>query len=353
MKKRINYKEKGITLVALVITIIILLILAGVTLNTALSENGLFKMAKKAVNEYQKSEKQEQEAMEDIAKEMEKISIDYNDYVGAYVTGYTPKTGECAIGTTTSGYTQLQNFKTEEEMQWRIWDYDKTTKTIRLISSKPTTAKLTLSNTSGYNNGVWAVNEICRECYGSEKNGITVANLRRTDIQKVSTYDYKNYKHKETGWQEDQTNGTVYFGSSETTYSDPKYPKIWGDYDSHWTYGYDGKTETGSDKECEMWEREYGDGIMTGLGTGITSPTFKQSYYCHDYINHKDQFINEEYYNLLFKTEDGSDFLNKIYWLAGRYVHLYESDCDFGLQCVNANSSFCHVGGSYLYNSDR
>ncbi len=38
-------KEYGITLIALVVTIIILLILAGVALNVALGENGLFKMA--------------------------------------------------------------------------------------------------------------------------------------------------------------------------------------------------------------------------------------------------------------------------------------------------------------------
>ena len=36
MKRKTNYKEKGITLIALAITIIILLILAGVTLATAI-----------------------------------------------------------------------------------------------------------------------------------------------------------------------------------------------------------------------------------------------------------------------------------------------------------------------------
>jgi type II secretory pathway pseudopilin PulG len=35
-----NLKEKGITLVALVVTMIILLILAGVTINLVLSNNG-------------------------------------------------------------------------------------------------------------------------------------------------------------------------------------------------------------------------------------------------------------------------------------------------------------------------
>ena len=40
--------EKGITLVALVVTIIVLLILAGVTLNIALGQNSLLTKAKKA-----------------------------------------------------------------------------------------------------------------------------------------------------------------------------------------------------------------------------------------------------------------------------------------------------------------
>ncbi len=41
-------RERGITLIALVVTIIILLILVGVTLNIALSENGLFDKAKQS-----------------------------------------------------------------------------------------------------------------------------------------------------------------------------------------------------------------------------------------------------------------------------------------------------------------
>ena len=47
-------KNKGITLIALVITIIILIILAGVTLNLALGENGLFNKAKVVVEDYKR-----------------------------------------------------------------------------------------------------------------------------------------------------------------------------------------------------------------------------------------------------------------------------------------------------------
>ena len=48
--KRFNLKEaRGITLVALVITVIILLILAGVALSLVIGENGLIKKSKEGV----------------------------------------------------------------------------------------------------------------------------------------------------------------------------------------------------------------------------------------------------------------------------------------------------------------
>lgn len=45
-------KNKGITLIALVITIIILLILAGITIATLTGQNGLLKNAKTAKETY-------------------------------------------------------------------------------------------------------------------------------------------------------------------------------------------------------------------------------------------------------------------------------------------------------------
>ena len=53
---KLNFKErkkqaKGITLIALVITIIVLLILAGVTIATLTGDNGILKQADKAKTE--------------------------------------------------------------------------------------------------------------------------------------------------------------------------------------------------------------------------------------------------------------------------------------------------------------
>ena len=49
-------QENAITLIALVVTIVILLILAGVTITMTLGENGLFRKAQEASAAYKKAE---------------------------------------------------------------------------------------------------------------------------------------------------------------------------------------------------------------------------------------------------------------------------------------------------------
>ena len=52
-------KNRGITLIALIITIIILLILAGVTINLTIGENAIFKAAKNAGKNYMEAQDRE------------------------------------------------------------------------------------------------------------------------------------------------------------------------------------------------------------------------------------------------------------------------------------------------------
>ena len=60
--------QKGITLVALVITIIILLILAGVTISLTLGKNGLFDSAKRATQNYADAANNEKNLANDIER---------------------------------------------------------------------------------------------------------------------------------------------------------------------------------------------------------------------------------------------------------------------------------------------
>ena len=67
--------NKAITLVALIITIIILLILAGVSLSMVLGENGLINKAQSSVDKYQESYANEQNLLNKVEEYFDKMKI--------------------------------------------------------------------------------------------------------------------------------------------------------------------------------------------------------------------------------------------------------------------------------------
>ena len=74
----IKNKDKGITLIALVITIIILLILAGISIS-ALTNQGLFKNAKAAQNATEKAEKEQGQRLNEYEDEINKYLNNANE----------------------------------------------------------------------------------------------------------------------------------------------------------------------------------------------------------------------------------------------------------------------------------
>ena len=67
MKKEKNKKyDGGITLIALVVTVVVLLILAGVSLNLVIGNEGILTRSKEAVDKYGKQAENEQQALNDI-----------------------------------------------------------------------------------------------------------------------------------------------------------------------------------------------------------------------------------------------------------------------------------------------
>ena len=362
-KKKQKLKEKGITLIALVVTIIILLILAGVTLNMALSGDGLFSEAREAAEKYKKAQEDEAKLISEIGKEMN------SEYVGAYVEGYEPTEGTYIIEGNISGLGEsnldskgneinnenlnqsgVQTFTTENEIKWRIWDYDGTT--LRIISEKPTKAQLTLKGATGYNNGVYLINEICRKCYGSTTmNGVSVSNLKRSDIQDVITYDYTKFNQAYDSWEEvtEGTEKAVKFGETKTYKTNFKFPKVW-QKDREWSYELNGSK---NDKECLLWEKEYG--ILDEeepFEMGDKDTKFKESYWVHNFLHKEYEFKDELYYNLIFPEKGIGVGNNVVSWLTGRSVRLYANNCWFGIGVVNDWGGYSLVGNDCLFGSD-
>ena len=110
-----NKKEKqirnsrGITLIALVITIIVLIILAGVSINLVLDENGIAKKAKEASENMQIAQEEEKDILNKITNFIEnegkvviKGPVAGGSYDNPYIpAGFTHTEGE---GTWNSGY---------------------------------------------------------------------------------------------------------------------------------------------------------------------------------------------------------------------------------------------------------
>ena len=89
-KKIFCKSDRAITLIALVVTIIVLLILAGVTINSVVGTDGVIKKSKVSGNEYKK----ESEEKEKSIKELENITDDVNETQEKYL-----KSGEYASNT--------------------------------------------------------------------------------------------------------------------------------------------------------------------------------------------------------------------------------------------------------------
>ena len=71
LKKK--WKNRGITLIALIITIIVLLILAGVTINLTLGENGIFRTAEMAGKNYMEAQDRELAGLSDFENMIDNI----------------------------------------------------------------------------------------------------------------------------------------------------------------------------------------------------------------------------------------------------------------------------------------
>ena len=84
MKNKRILKERGITLIALVVTIVVLLILAGVSINAIFSENGIIKRAKDAQNRMNNAQESDLNALNDLDKW---IDNQVNGTAGGNTTG--------------------------------------------------------------------------------------------------------------------------------------------------------------------------------------------------------------------------------------------------------------------------
>ncbi len=349
--KKILKNTKGITLVALVITIIILLILAGISIS-ALTNTGIFQKAKDAKQKSEDAALDQNTKLDEYEKELDqylpqKLIDKVNDgtiKVGDYIS-YTPDGAstenilqELATYSgsenenTTSTLTQEIDKKTG--LKWRVLDVKD--EKIRLISDRPTTSKITLYGPKGYNNAVYLLDKTCKTLYNNSKLASNVQNLKIEDIQEHLAYDYTQYTNSfvDTG---------KYGGTKEyTTYKN--YTNIFAKEKTGWVDGTQGTELSLSEQTTPINETKK----IANEKIKITQTYWDKTMSANDFDGE-----NKEMYYKLF-INNGSNY--PAYWMSSRCVNANSDNANFLVRRVDSGlvgaRNLCDSGGcefSYVF----
>jgi len=183
--KKTYKREIGITLIALVITIIVLIILAGISITLLLGNNGIIKQAQRAKQETQTKQQEELEILDDYEKLISGYGFSANDILkmsseevkkvyGRYVTNYNPA-GNDGIG----GDSPVSEYK------WQIFGTDG--QNIYLVASDyinnpPNSKNQTITETE--NNFEFIMDKVIQDYEGSNS-------IQNEDLKNLNGNYYK------------------------------------------------------------------------------------------------------------------------------------------------------------------
>ena len=416
MRKRTSLGEKAITLIALVVTIVILLILAGVTITMTLGQNGLFTRAREGAATYNESEVRDDLSMLITQYTWDKASEKTNKNLGDYlkdngatsvkanadgttlevtykrytfkvnkdsgeitevsksdssdssttptiipqvgeIVSYTPDFPSTGYDLTTakSGYSKAQTIDgAYDPTTWKIMEVDKNGNITKLFGV-PNSSQSTVGfgNSTGYNNGVYLLNDICKSRYGNASLGATARSLTIEDIE--SRMNSKGIAAKNAFKSGTTQYGTTrkYTGSNAqypAIYEQEKYAGVHRDAQGNLVEVSDvadgtqvitGSVDTTAQSKMNPSGKTQSEDVYTAATTDTsrtdaTSLTCTQTYY--EMRSPSSYFDDSNFYNMIFGT-------GTVFWLASRCV-----DCNSSRS--NANFGLRHVNSSGLYGHD-
>ena len=275
-------------------------------------------------------------------------------HVGDYVS-YKPDTPSAGynLKSAQSGYNTDQVIDTSYDPKvWKIMEVDENGNITKLLGIGAKTVLFVGS--TGYNNGVYLLNDICKSRYGNASLGATARSLTIEDIESrmnatgiAARNAYKGYN-----------NNSIQYGTTRKhTGSYTKYPAIYAQEKysginvsdvADGTQVITGSVNTTAQSKMNPNGKSGSDDIYTTLpeksettGPSKTNLTCTQTYYDFD-STPSSYFDDTNFHSMIFGT--GTSF-----WLASRYVNCNSSDssADFGLRGVTRGS----LDGFGLFNS--
>jgi len=372
--KKILKNTKGITLVALVITIIILLILAGISIS-ALTNTGIFQKAKDAKQKSENAALDQNTKLDEYENEIDKYIPKANSLakavkVGDYVA-YTPdkldKSALDKLKENLNTYSGARNLKTysaigrdnlslrvidgdektgavrlisatptsnnttnsaigRDNLGWRVLDVDEKTGAVRLISATPTDKTIVLYGYDGYNNAVKLLDDVCSTLYNS-KLATKVQNLKIEDIQdKMKEKDYSKLYSE--------------YGKTPIQPENKKYPSILAQEKNQKVNEYEGTLDLSKQdnyiNQTDVLEANSLELKITLWGKiGETGPKVLTA----------DDFEGDD--GKIYSDMFCKDYT---YWMSSRCIYADSDRAGFIVRCVSSGGVFANI---LYYSSGR
>lgn len=338
MKKSIN--EKGITLVALVVTVVVLMILSGIIITTSSDNNGVLNIAKDKKEETERMSLEESikiELEEDKPKTYEEligflknygeiknedlpdeavlitskgnyefkvkdiwnvdkqeIGVDIGDYIEYKYDG-----GTYEINGENSGTNQVQNIEEIENTTsiWKVIDVNKQNNQIKIIPTTLNSNTVTLKGANGFNNGVKILNDICNTLFSNVEYNTTARNINIEDIEKIIS-NTKELRSSRYG--------------TEKKYTSLMYPSVLND-----------------EKDISI-QKNFFNGTKTS-----DNISFIQTYYTG---------------NIEYIDDYKSIIPNGEYWISTRAINNTESNAEYYLRTLIVSNT-SNIAGTKLFDS--
>ena len=337
--------KKGITLVALVVTIVVLLILAGVSINLVLGNNGIIAKAKEAETKSAEASQNDLKGMNALTEEMnnalgEKPKVDLSKYkIGDYVN-YTYDTAENYVLTSAtcgSSSNPADGIPQTTGLKWRILNIDEANGTVDLISENPTGTYVYFGDILGYNNGPYLMNEICKAQYSNKSLGVNARSINLLDMEKHLTaagITARNaFKYK---------SDTAKYGTTKTYTSNTKYPSLYAGQKGAGVNVAEANANTIAQPDITKGNDPYEE----SKAIATTEPTTDNTSGTGNPLT-----VTQTYYNIPISTANYGDAYKVLinltwYWVASRYVDTNSDGANFGLRYAGSNTY-----GYYMFNS--
>ena len=331
---------------ALVVTIVVLLILAGVSINLVLGNNGIIAKAKEAETKSAEASQNDLKGMNALTEEMnnalgEKPKVDLSKYkIGDYVN-YTYDTAENYVLTSAtcgSSSNPTDGIPQTSGLKWKILNIDEANGTVDLISENPTGTSVYFSNILGYNNGPYLMNEICKAQYSNKSLGVNARSINLLDMEKHLTAAgiaarnaYKN------------SSDTAKYGTTKTYKSSTKYPSLYAGQKGAGVNVAEVNASTISQPDITKGNDPYEE----SKPIATTEPTTDNTSGTGNPLT-----VTQTYYNIAIDNTNygtaSSILANSTpFWVAARYVITYSDYAHFGLRRAYTNSYGFYMFASY------